>query len=65
MAKQTIDYQELSNELDHIIASLQANDIPIDEAIKLHGRGEQIITELEKYLKQAQNTIQQVTDKTA
>lgn len=64
MAKQTIDYQELSNELDRIIASLQANDIPIDEAIKLHGRGEQIIKELQLYLTQAENTVKQVTDKT-
>ncbi|MGB4759213.1 MAG: exodeoxyribonuclease VII small subunit [Candidatus Saccharimonadales bacterium] len=63
MVKQSIDYQKLSDELDNIITILQSNDVPIDEAIKLHGRGEEIIKQLQEYLQNAENVIQNVTDK--
>lgn len=65
MAKQPIDYQKLSDELDNIITTLQSNDVPIDEAITLHARGEEIIKQLQDYLQNAENVIQNITDSAA
>lgn len=52
-----VNYQELSTELDTILAQLQTDDFNIDEAIKLYERGIQISKELESYLKTAQNKV--------
>ncbi len=52
-----INYQELSAELDTILAQLQADDIDVDAAIKLYERGIEISKSLESYLKTAQNKV--------
>lgn len=52
-----VNYQELSAELDTILAQLQTDDFDIDEAIKLYERGIEISKELESYLKTAQNKV--------
>lgn len=56
-----IDYQALSRELDEIVTKLQSEDVAIDDAIKLHGRGIEITKQLEKYLKDAENTVSKVS----
>lgn len=43
-------YQDLKNKLDEIILQLEREDIDIDEALKLHGEGQKVVAELEKYL---------------
>jgi exodeoxyribonuclease VII small subunit len=52
-----VNYQELSAELDTILAQLQNDDFDIDEAIKLYERGIEISKQLESYLKTAQNKV--------
>lgn len=52
-----VNYQELSAELDTILAQLQTDDFDIDEAITLYERGIKISKELESYLKTAQNKV--------
>lgn len=52
-----INYQELSKELDTILAQLQTDDFDIDEALKLYERGISISKQLESYLKEAENTV--------
>lgn len=52
-----IDYQALSQELDQIVMKLQLDDVAIDDALKLHARGIEITKQLEKYLKEAENTV--------
>lgn len=56
-----IDYQELSTELDTIVAKLQSEDVGVDDALKLYERGTVITKELEKYLKDAENTVKKVS----
>ncbi len=56
-----IDYQALSRELDEIVNKLQSEDVAIDDAIRLHGRGIEITKQLEKYLKAAENTVSKVS----
>lgn len=42
---------------------LQAGDLDIDKAIKLHERGQEIVKLLSDYLKAAENKITKVTKK--
>ncbi len=53
-------YQDLKNKLDEIIAQLEREDIDIDEAVKLHGEGQKVIANLEKYLEKTKHTFEVV-----
>jgi len=50
-------YKELKNELDKILEVMQRDDIDVDEALKAYQRGMEVVTELEAYLKKAENKI--------
>lgn len=50
-------YAELQAELTDVMSQLQAEDIDIDEALKLHGQASTLITQLEKHLAGAKLTI--------
>jgi exodeoxyribonuclease VII small subunit len=54
------NYQELKAELDSIMAKLQAEDLDVDEALKLYQRGLELVQELDSYLKTAENTVQEL-----
>lgn len=53
-------YQELSRELDTVLANLQVEDISIDEAMDLYQRGLQLTGKLEAYLQEAENKITKI-----
>lgn len=57
------DYQTLNEELQAILGKLQSGEITIDEALPAYERGQQLITELEKYLKTAENKITELQAK--
>jgi len=57
MVEKKIDYQKLSNELDNIVLALQADTLDVDEAMKQYERGLELVTQLETYLKTAENKI--------
>lgn len=62
MAKSTktaFDYAAKTAELEALLAQLQRSDITLDEAIKLHDDGKQLIAELENYLKTAEVIVRQ------
>lgn len=50
-------YRELSDELDEILASLQNNELDIDQATKLYEQGTKITTKLQQYLQSAENKV--------
>ncbi len=52
-----IDYKKVSQRLDEVLAALQSPDISIDEAITLHKEGNELIAQLDTYLKKAEITI--------
>ena len=60
MTRQNQSYKTMSDELDAILSALQAQDLDVDEALKLYDRGQKIITELESYLQNAENKIRQL-----
>lgn len=51
------NYQTMSAELDTILVSLQTGELDIDEATKAYERGIQLVGQLEKYLKTAENKV--------
>lgn len=58
MAKaQEFDYTAKAAELEQVVSQLQAPEIQIDEATKLHAKGLKLASELEEYLKQAEITV--------
>lgn len=50
-------YQNLTAELDDILASLQSGTVNIDQALIQYERGLKIISKLEEQLKTAENKI--------
>lgn len=60
MAKLEKDYRAMAAELDAIIETLQTNDLDIDEAVEAYSHGMQIVEELEKYLKSAENKVTKI-----
>jgi exodeoxyribonuclease VII small subunit len=61
MAVKKNNYQSLSAELETVVAALQNPDVQVDEAVQLYEQGLKLITELESYLKQAENKITTLT----
>lgn len=59
MAK-TVDYNQINQELETVMVKLQAEDIDVDEAVKLYERGVTLIAELEQHLKTAENKVKKV-----
>lgn len=60
MAKKPIDYLKLSAELDVIIAKLQDEETNIDEALELYEKGVTIASDLQEYLKTAENRLRKI-----
>ena len=60
MKTMTKTYKKLQAELDEVMEKIQAEELDVEEAIKLFERGEQLIAELELYLKTAENKIKRL-----
>jgi exodeoxyribonuclease VII small subunit len=57
MAKLTKSYRELMTELDEVIELLHAENVDVDEALKLYEKGKALTKQLTAYLEQAENTL--------
>jgi exodeoxyribonuclease VII small subunit len=55
-----LDYRALSGELEAIVTDLQQDDIDVDLAMQKYERGLELIAQLEKYLKTAENKIEKL-----
>jgi len=53
-------YQDLSAELEDVLAKLQSSDVQVDEAVKLYEAGLKLVAALEKHLAQAENKIEKL-----
>jgi exodeoxyribonuclease VII small subunit len=56
----TKTYRELQEALDNVLEELQSAELDIDKALALHKRGEKLLAELEEYLKNAKNQVEQL-----
>lgn len=58
-------FRELSDQLESVLAQLQADDIDVDEALKLHEQGIALAAELEKRLEAAEHKVKTIKTKRA
>jgi len=61
MSDKNLDYKKLSTELDEILDKLRSGDVDIDESITYYEKGNKIISDLEKYLKESENRIKKIS----
>ncbi len=61
MSDKNLDYKKLSTELDEILDKLRSGDIDIDESITYYEKGNKIISDLEKYLKESENRFKKIS----
>lgn len=50
-------YRELKEELDEVLAELEANTEDIDKAIEQYKKGQAILSDIDKYLEKAKAKI--------
>jgi exodeoxyribonuclease VII small subunit len=53
----TFDYAAKTEELEGVLAHLQAEDVSLDKALQLHTTGKALTAELEEYLQHAENEV--------
>ena len=56
-----IDYRALQAELTELLAELESDQLDIEASIAKYHRGMSIVSQLQDYLKTAQNTVAKVT----
>jgi len=62
-AEPSVNYQQLTTELDSIMAELQRQDLDVDAALKHYQRGLELVEQLERYLKTAENQVTELKTK--
>lgn len=62
-AKSGKNYQELSDELAKIIEWFESDKVNLDEAVVKYEQALALITEIEKYLKTAENKVKKLSSK--
>jgi exodeoxyribonuclease VII small subunit len=55
-----LNYRDLKDELDQVMQQLQDSELDVDQALVLYQRGQEIIKQLDAYLKTAENTIKKL-----
>lgn len=53
-------YEELVEELKHIVQKIEEGDIPLDESIELYERGAELIRQCEAMLEEAEMKVSQL-----
>ena len=59
--KDEFDYASKMAELEEVLASLQDSALSVDNALQLHKKGNELVLELENYLKEAEVVIRKHT----
>lgn len=62
MAESKLNFEEKLKRLDEIVNAISNKDSSIDDSLKLYEEGNKIIKELEKALKDAEESIEKVIE---
>jgi Exonuclease VII small subunit. len=57
MADKEPTFRELSDQLEAVLLQLQADEVDVDEALKLHDQGSKLLDQLEKRLASAEHQV--------
>ena len=60
MEEKKIDFEKESKRLDEILEAISSKALSLDESLKLYEEGSQIINNLEKALKEAEDKIEKI-----
>ncbi len=61
MSKQLpVNYRQLNAELDQLLSELESAELDIDGALVKYQRGMEIVQQLERYLKTAENKVTKI-----
>lgn len=55
-----LNYGEIKNKLDEVLAKMQDPETDLDQALKLHNEGKLLVKQLESYLKDVEKKINKV-----
>jgi exodeoxyribonuclease VII small subunit len=61
VTKAAKSYREMTTELDEILLWFESGDVDLDEAVAKYEEAAQLIEQMEKYLKSAENKIRKIT----
>lgn len=61
--QKVVDYEALKSELDEVLESLQRDDLGVDKSLEYYRRGLELTQQLESYLKDAGNKINELKAK--
>lgn len=56
-------YEDLNNQLDEVMSALQQEDLDVDKALEYYQKGLELVQDLEKYLKTAENKVTELKAK--
>ena len=60
MPEEKINFEEKLTRLNEIVSSIENEDLPLDEGIKLYEEGMKLITSIEKELVEAEQKIEKI-----
>lgn len=63
MPKSQSSYNELKQQLDHVMEELEREDLDVDKAVEYYQKGLELVQAIEKYLKSAENKVTELKAK--
>ena len=60
MPEEKINFEEKLTRLNEIVSSIENEDLPLDEGIKLYEEGMKLIASIEKELSEAEQKIEKI-----
>ena len=61
MVKKTATYKAMMDELQSLLAELQDSGLDVDDSLAKYQRGQKLLEQLQAYLRDARNTVEQYT----
>lgn len=61
MSDKTTNFKQQLDELEKIVEWFESGEVDVDQALKKFQRGMEIVSSLEKWLDDAENTVQEIT----
>lgn len=58
MAEEKFNFEESLKRLDEIVAKVEGETLPLEESLKLYEEGKNLISSLEKTLKEAEKKVE-------
>lgn len=61
MSDKTTNFKQQLDELEKIVEWFESEEVDVDQALEKFQRGMELVSSLEKWLDEAENTVQEIT----